>query len=639
MNKNRSERRKRSDYFELICMKNNTENINNFPSNDGFTKYLNQPLGKDTALVKLRQIPVAAEVIQEKGTDWWETYVFNEVDGCSLGLFVAAAKKSGVEIPQNIINAINNADGVYSRPKIKITNDRSKMIKVVLDSVYQFNERELTVFQRGGHLCRVRDTDENSAIIEDLNDSSMLNLMGECSTFSKFNGKEDVSAKPPLDIARGILNLPQWDVPRIRGITAIPVIRPDGTILDVPGFDEVTGLYYKPEKKLTVPEIPEEPTKEEAIAAAKFIIDELLCDFPFDGKKGEHGSSRANAIAAFLTPVVRSVIDGCVPIYLISKPAPGTGATRLAELISIVALGKPMEALSAPDNEEEWRKQITSWMREGKPIISLDNIESDLKSSGLSRALTSRIWTDRTLGKSESMGYPQLACWIATGNNLRLGGDLPRRSYVSYMDAKMPRPWERNPKLFRHLNILAWAKENRGLLLSKLLIMARAWFVAGATRWDGKQLGGFEDFVGIVGGILEYAGVTDFLANLDTMYTESDAGGSDWGIFLTVWFDNYRDEKKNTTKPLTSSQLLELIMDGDYSPLSPVVPEDISTALRYNTPGNAIKLGRILGKKKDVIHAVGDKVNKMNLCLTKGKDEKGREQVWIVENRRDEHIG
>jgi len=92
-----------------------------------------KPLGKDAALAKLRQIPVAAEPIQEKGTDWWETHEFNKVDGCSLGLFLAAARKSGVEIPQNILNAINNADGVYSRPKIKITNDRSKMIKVVLD--------------------------------------------------------------------------------------------------------------------------------------------------------------------------------------------------------------------------------------------------------------------------------------------------------------------------------------------------------------------------------------------------------------------------------------------------------------------------------------------------------------------------
>jgi hypothetical protein len=62
-------------------------------------------------------------------------------------------------------------------------------------------------------------------------------------------------------------------------------------------------------------------------------------------------ANKANALAAFLTTIVRPMISGCVPLALIDKPAPGTGASKLLDLISIVATGS------------QWRPLVRRTMR------------------------------------------------------------------------------------------------------------------------------------------------------------------------------------------------------------------------------------------------------------------------------------
>ena len=54
---------------------------------------------------------------------------------------------------------------------------------------------------------------------------------------------------------------------RLHGVTHTPTMRPDGTILDQPGYDDETRLAYMPEPGLEVPVIPDRPTKEEVRAA------------------------------------------------------------------------------------------------------------------------------------------------------------------------------------------------------------------------------------------------------------------------------------------------------------------------------------------------------------------------------------
>jgi hypothetical protein len=168
-------------------------------------------------------------------------------------------------------------------------------------------------------------------------------------------------------------------------------------------------------------------------------------------------------------------------------------------------------------------------------LACLDNIASDLKADALSRALSSTIWKNRTLGKRDAVEYPQRACWYATGNNLTLSGDIPRRSYLIQLDAKLARPWERTT--FKHSNINQWISENRGQLLAALLTMARAWVVAGRPNGCKTIIGGFEEWISIVGGILAFAGIPKFLDNLPKLYGEVDIGSDEWAEFLQAWYE------------------------------------------------------------------------------------------------------
>jgi hypothetical protein len=511
--------------------------------------------------------------------------------------------------------------GKRPRPTIIIGSDLIELVEETADILYKYNS-PAAIYQRGGVLARIKQVDLDQQKIEDLSVDAMRNEISRAANFAVIKEVDGMKfsepRQPPLYLAKGIMALGSWNVPIISGIINAPVIREDGSILSSEGYDSSTRLFYANNSGLEMPDIPDNLTQKDAQEAAKYFYDEVLHDFPFIDE-----ISKANTLAAFLTMIVRPMIKGCVPLALIDKPAPGTGASKILELISIVATGKAMAAVSPPDNEEEWRKQITSWMRDGTPIICIDNIAADLKADTLARVLSSSIWKDRTLGKPDAMEYPQRSCWFATGNNIILSGDLPRRSYLTQMDAKMARPWERDPDKFRHPSINEWVKENRGQVLASLLIMAKAWVLAGNPNGCKAIIGGFDEWVHVVGGILNYAGIKDFLGNLNKLYEEVDEGGDEWKEFFEKWFELHPG------KGLRSSDLCEELQERE-SPLGKVTPIEIGEIIKFRSPGNPRKIAKILRKKQNVVYGKGLKLIK----------EEGRSNfaVWKIIKMEDQQI-
>lgn len=504
--------------------------------------------------------------------------------------------------------------GKRKRPTITIVPDLIKLIEYVEKSLYEFNDPP-TIFQRGGTLCRIKMVDMDQYKIEDYTDHALRNEMSRAAKYQRIKiiNDEEVHTMchPPLDISKGVLALGSWDVPIIRGLISAPVVREDGSILCSIGYDEDTCLYYAQSETLSIPDIPDYPSQADAMKAAKFFMSEVLNDFPFLDNK-----ARANALAAFLTTIVRPMIKGQVPIALIDKPAPGTGATKILELISIIATGKTMAALSPPENEDEWRKLITGLLRDGTHIICIDNIDSDLNASTLSRALTSSIWKDRTLGKTDAIEYPQRACWYATGNSIVLGGDLPRRSYLIQMDAKMARPWERDTAKFRHPELNAWVEEHRGELLAALLTMARAWVIAGRPVGCKEVIGGFEDWVFVVGGILKFSGIDDFLGNLSKLYEELDTASDEWQCFFDAWHAEHGEQEM-----LASDIVIDI--ENPHSAIGKNATTEIAQKIKYRAPGNAKILSKILRKRLNVIYPNG-------LKLEQTDDKHKKTKQWKV---------
>ena len=279
-----------------------------------------------------------------------------------------------------------------------------------------------------------------------------------------------------------------------------------------------------------MPAVPDNPSQKQ-LETAVALIQEPIIDFPFDSE-----ASRANALAVMMTPIYRPMIAGPVPLCLIDKPQPGTGAGLLADVIAIIATGRPAAMMAPPKNDEECEKRLTSILRHGRAVITIDNMDGYLYFASLAMILTATTVQTRILGQSEELLLPNRATYIVTGNNVRLAGDLPRRCYLSRMDAREARPWMRDPKSFKYQHLIQWVKENRGELLAAILTMARAWIAAGKPTPSGlPPLGGFEDWTNTVGGVLTHAVLADFLGNLDFMYSQSDMETTQWENFFAAW--------------------------------------------------------------------------------------------------------
>src|SRR5439155_1740787 len=250
-------------------------------------------------------------------------------------------------------------------------------------------------------------------------------------------GRVITPCAPPTEVVQDILAAGAWPFPPLGAVAEVPVLRPAGSVFARPGYDLATRLVYRPPAGLLVPDIPDDPTDAERADALEALLD-VIRDFPF-----VDAASRANTLALLLTPLLRPAIEGEVPLALIDKPKRGTGASLVAQVITGIALGTDTDLTTAPTDDEEWRKKILAALMAGATIMFFDNVEHPLTSPSLAAALTSPDFTDRILQRSEIAKVPQRATWIATGNNIRVGGDLVRRCYWIRLDAGVARPWQR----------------------------------------------------------------------------------------------------------------------------------------------------------------------------------------------------
>lgn len=451
-----------------------------------------------------------------------------------------------------------------------------------LQALAKMNEPP-AIFVRSGKLARVRTDEKGRPVIEEADESILRGRLARVSDWARVTEAGERHCPPPLEIVRDLLTRGAWPFPALEGITEAPCLRPDGTILDRPGYDPATQLIYHPAAGLHVPPVPEAPSGED-VARALALLGELIEGFPFVDE-----ASRANALALVLTPALRPAIAGKVPLAMCDAPQAGTGKSLLTEVTALIATGRPAAMMNAPKDDEEWRKHITSALMTGATMVTIDNCEGTLSAAPLAMALTAPVWTDRVLGRNETVHLPQRATWVATGNNIRLGGDLPRRCFWIRLDAKMAQPWQREG--FKHPQLVSWASEQRGELLWCLLTLARAWYVAGRPAPSLKPIGGFEDWCRVVGGVLENAGVKRFLGNLAEMYTLVDEEAPAWEGFLTTWHETLGEQA------VTVAELVGRLKLGQ--PLRQALPDDLAGALENPQADFPKRLGRALKARVD----------------------------------------
>jgi hypothetical protein len=463
----------------------------------------------------------------------------------------------GMIEPYTFEDALASLDQAYARPPreqflddnefacdgIMISNRQlSELTDEAKAAVEDANEPPV-LMRRGSAVVRIR-LDE-SIRTEIVTSEIMRNRLCRVSDWYTMGKNGPRNANPPVEVAKNILAEPWPELPCLRDIVETPTLRPDGSLLDHPGYDEATQTWLAPPPGLTFPDVPSDPTDVDLARATELLVD-LVREFAFS----DDAASQANALGLILTAVLRPAVRGLLPMALITAPIAGSGKTLLANVVSLVATGRSADLSVLPSNDEnELKKHLTAALLEGQAIICFDNLCGTFSSPTMSKALTGERWNDRKLGVSKNYSVEQRSLWISTGNNVTLGGDLPRRCFEIRLDPKVSQPWR---KPFERVDLPAWVLEHRGELIWACLVIGRAWFARGTPEPELAPWGTFNAWQTVIGGMLSVAHVDGFLSNLETLHSQADPDTALWAALLGYWH-------QHVDKPVTSLELTALV--------------------------------------------------------------------------------
>ena len=388
----------------------------------------------------------------------------------------------------------------------------------------------------------------NTLRIQFMNEDQVYGHLIRVADWYRIQGEKTIDAKPPREIAKDFLANPYQDLPKLESVITTPIFNSRGQLISEPGYHPKDRIWYQPLVEFMLDDLPVEPTDEQ-VSRAKDFLNELLVDFPFSAV-----SDRAHALGALILPFVRQMIPGCTPIHLIEATTPGSGKNLLADVISIIAVGRTCIPTTITRNEDETRKKITAILTQGNQIVLIDNLEGGLESSQIAAALTAETWTDRLLGKSQMVELTNRAIWIVTANNPQLSLEIARRSVRIRLAPGEERPWERTS--FTNDPLRDWVHENRSQLVWSIINIIQSWIAAGCPV-GVRTLGSFERWADVIGGILQHVGIEGFLANTQEFYQVADYEGQQWNALIHVW------QKQFDIKPTAVKDLLSMAESRD----------------------------------------------------------------------------
>jgi hypothetical protein len=284
----------------------------------------------------------------------------------------------------------------------------------------------------------------------------------------------------------------------LESIIQVPSLRPDGTVIETPGYDAATGYYLASKVRLT--HLHASPTKDNAIRARDYLKtifgpnDTTKLGFPWR-RPDEWIVPLALAMSALVRPAT-----GNNPAFAIDASTPGSGKGKIVGLCSIIATGEEPARSGWPSNPEEQDKTLGGYAVAAPPIIAFDNVRGGISNQCLENALTTPIYGFRVLGVHEIMMLPFRSLVTWTGNNLGFLGDMIRRIIIGRLEPQTEHPEKLEPDAFRIPLIEQYVREHRAKVVSAILTLARAFVLAGMPD-QGLRMGSFDRASGGLGWI------------------------------------------------------------------------------------------------------------------------------------------
>jgi hypothetical protein len=220
--------------------------------------------------------------------------------------------------------------GADTKPLIVINGRQEKEVVEEAVAALLAANTPPTLFVRLGRLVRIKRDERGRTTIEAMTEAMLRWRLLECATWMKQDAKGNLThASPPPKVVQDVLALGSWSFPALEGISELPIVRADGTIVTVPGYDAQARMIYAPSPELRLGTVPEQPTRED-VEQALARIWQAIGEFPYVS-----AAERANALALLLTPLLRYVIKRYVPLALIDAPKQGTGKGLLTDFIAV----------------------------------------------------------------------------------------------------------------------------------------------------------------------------------------------------------------------------------------------------------------------------------------------------------------
>ncbi len=403
------------------------------------------------------------------------------------------------------------------------------------------DETALRVFRHGNELSRVGNDEIFGIALSPVGKDGLYGVLTRAGVWLRAYETDDghggvkthlLRVDPPHKMVPDLMAWPDLQVPGIRGIASHPMLRADGRWAGVkPGYDPGTEYWYQESG----------PVPQMLVSDAKRVLFDWLADFPLDdpGKADFIGMLIGNILRPWLTARGQWAQPGLV----FDASEPGSGKTLLAQGMAAILTGiGNYHIQSCPESDEEWRKNITSWVQLAAAVQIYDNLpqKGALDSGSLAALLTSGHWRDRLLGHNTVINAPVSCQVMFTGNNVALSSELSRRVIWLRLVPGVDEPWKRTADQFQHPT--DYPVQHRKDFLGALLTLVQHWVSSGMPLSSTTTLGSYEMWAQAVGGVLATAGIDGFLENRDKATERLDDERQLWIVLTKAWSEKFGQE-------------------------------------------------------------------------------------------------
>ena len=297
-------------------------------------------------------------------------------------------------------------------------------------------------------------------------------------------------------------------LPALEAVVEFLVLSRDGKrLLTKRGYHSEEGIFVDFEDPGDLPPVEECIRRIDELFGIYAEAPRDRPGFPFDSP-----ASRAHLYACLLAGVIGPAVSK-KPVFLFDKATPRTGATFMAETVSIILTGdKPTYVRASAQTRnsvDEMAKGLSAAASLTKGVVLMDNASGTLNDPEWNRYASSEVWEDRRLGRNDRTirVSRRPIVDIITANNLQLTAESAARVCISRLDAGMEHPEQR---------LFGWvpqnrARQDRSHYVEAVVGLVAHWLEQGGIRERSlKGWGGFEEWRDVTAGILKAAGIEGF---------------------------------------------------------------------------------------------------------------------------------